>query len=181
MGNPVSSSCTTSQAREWTYKSREDVFDLDNVCEEGQACPECDFNSGDINPTSAHAFPRGLLGQSVLFDRATQVVICKNDGTAKRVIEVRMLDFVHPLWMSFYEEDDRATASNCANFGSCRQKCEGNLEQTEQGCAVCKQAGSFGNGKYVLPLLSATPIVLDGSVPQTSSTILDGGAANVQV
>lgn len=163
--------CTTTQARQWTYASRAD--DVEVTCSVGNACDEC----------NTARFPQGLKGQSVLFDRATQVVICDSDGTAKRIIQVSMLDFVHPLWTSFYVEDWRATAAaNCEAAGTCQRPClDNSLAQTEQGCGNCKHAGSFGNGQWVLPILAATPIVLQGEVPASSSSIIDSTDTNVQV
>jgi len=182
--NPVSAECTTDKAREWTYKSRtdSDVDLLDETCaEDGSPCAECAFDGNSIRGDLKSGFPRGLIGQSVLFDRATKVVICNSDGTAKRVLDVRMLDFVHSVWTIFYEEDARAKADNCNTFGTCQRPCTGSLTQIEQGCGRCKQSGSFGNGKFVLPILSATPIVLQGAVPTISSTIIDSGHRNVEV
>ena len=88
------------------------------------------------------------------------------------------------LFAAFYEHDYRATAADCASKGACRQVCGGvnELQQVKEGCSACKSAGAFGAGKYVLPILSATPLVRNGKVTEgMASLIVDASSANVQV
>lgn len=56
------------------------------------------------------------------------------------------------------------------------------IAQVDQGCYSCKNAGAFGAGRWVLPILAATPLVRGGQVTeQMASLIVDGTSANVQV
>lgn len=89
------------------------------------------------------------------------------------------------LFTDFYANDWRAdpTKSNCADKESCRQPCVANsIAQADEGCSSCMNAGAFGAGQYVLPILAATPLVRGGKVvEQMASLIVDDSSANVQV
>ena len=93
------------------------------------------------------------------------------------------------LSTDYYQNDWRAnpdykSENNCDTLGSCRRQCGGPNEaaQKAEGCYSCKNAGAFGAGQWVLPILAATPLVRGGKVvEQMASLIVDDGSANVQV
>ena len=152
-------------------------------CEENpNNCAECD---ADLYP-----FPVALAGQSVLFDGPATVRICKGPGQMLKSMSVAMLDHVHSYWYEFYELDYRAKNSQdggvCEdhnNKGSCRQLClTDSVAQQTDGCGRCKQAGAFGGGKWVLPILTATQIVHGGNVaPNHRVSFVVNSASDVQM
>lgn len=95
---------------------------------------------------------------------------------------------IHPCSSTdYYENDWRAnpdhnSENNCETKGSCRQRCIAGVAQKDEGCGSCMNAGAFGAGQWVLPILAATPLVRGGQVvEQMASLIVDDGSANVQV
>lgn len=170
--NPVNEQCTTAAAQEWTYTTQS-VTSKSFDCE-----TDPDADCGDCG----YAFPLALAGQSVLFDGPATVRICSNATTVLKSMPVAMLDHVHSYWYEFYQNDYRAVAADCEARGNCRRPCTGTPTQSAAGCGQCKEAGAFGAGKWILPILTATQIVSDGNVaPDHRVSFIQNSANDVRM
>lgn len=175
--NPINEQCTTAAAQEWTYTTQSVTsksFDCETdlgVADPTASCGEC-----------AQPFPLALAGQSVLFDGPAIVRICSDADTVVKSMSVSMLDHVHPYWYEFYQNDYRAVAADCEARGNCRRPCTGSIAQSTAGCGQCKEAGAFGAGQWILPILTATQIVSDGNVaPDHRVSFIQNSANDVRM